>query len=89
MAAQGDVRIEFVDGQGNVEVKKELHLEEGEILDSMFMSSSKLREFFEHSLEDAKETGVMWSLHVKATMMKVSHPHRVWSRGNRFLQGFV
>ncbi|MEH6571061.1 MAG: NADP-dependent isocitrate dehydrogenase, partial [Halioglobus sp.] len=74
MAAQGDVRIEFVDGQGNVEVKKELHLEEGEILDSMFMSSSKLREFFEHSLEDAKETGVMWSLHVKATMMKVSHP---------------
>ncbi len=74
MAAQGDVRIEFVDGNGAVEVKKELHLEEGEILDSMFMSSSKLREFFEHSLEDAKKTGVMWSLHVKATMMKVSHP---------------
>ena len=74
MSAPGDVRIEFVDGQGNVEVKKELHLEQGEILDSMFMSSSKLRTFFEHSLEDAKETGVMWSLHVKATMMKVSHP---------------
>ena len=74
MPAEGDVRIEFVNGQGNVEVKKELHLEEGEILDSMFMSSGKLRAFFEHSLEDAKETGVMWSLHVKATMMKVSHP---------------
>lgn len=74
MSEPGDVRIEFVDGKGNVEVKKELHLEEGEILDSMFMSSSKLRKFFEHSLEDAKETGVMWSLHVKATMMKVSHP---------------
>jgi isocitrate dehydrogenase len=72
--AEGDVRIEFVNGAGAVEVKKELHLEEGEILDSMFMSSSKLRAFFEHTLEDAKKTGVMWSLHVKATMMKVSHP---------------
>ena len=69
-----DVRIEFVNKAGDVEVKKELHLEEGEILDSMFMSSGHLREFFEESLEDAKNSGVMWSLHVKATMMKVSHP---------------
>jgi len=69
-----DVRIEFVTKNGKVDVKKEMHLEAGEILDSMFMSSRHLREFFEHSLEDAKNTGVMWSLHVKATMMKVSHP---------------
>ena len=68
------VRIEFVATDGAVEVKKELQLEQGEILDSMFMSSRQLREFFEESLEDARQTGVMWSLHVKATMMKVSHP---------------
>jgi len=70
----GNVRIEFVDQAGNIEVKKELPLEKGEILDSMNMSCKALREFFEESMNDAKETGVMWSLHVKATMMKVSHP---------------
>lgn len=70
----GNVRIEFVDQAGNVEVKKELPLEKGEILDSMNMSCKALRAFFEESMNDAKETGVMWSLHVKATMMKVSHP---------------
>jgi len=69
-----DVRIEFVSAAGDVEVKKELSLESGEILDSMSMSISALREFFEESLNDCKENGVMWSLHVKATMMKVSHP---------------
>ena len=68
------VRIEFVDQQGNVELKKELAMEKGEVLDSMFMSANKLREFFEATLQDAKNSGVMWSLHVKATMMKVSHP---------------
>ncbi|MFK8020267.1 MAG: NADP-dependent isocitrate dehydrogenase [Pseudomonadales bacterium] len=68
------VRIEFVSEAGDVQVKKEIQLEEGEILDGMFMSSKKLREFFEETLEDAKNTNVMWSLHVKATMMKVSHP---------------
>jgi len=74
MEQASTVRIEFVPEDGNVQVKKELALEEGEILDSMFMSCRSLREFFENSLEDAKNTGVMWSLHVKATMMKVSHP---------------
>ncbi|MCJ8340537.1 MAG: NADP-dependent isocitrate dehydrogenase [Pseudomonadales bacterium] len=69
-----DVRIEFVDRTGKVELKKELSLEQGEILDSMRMSCKALREFFEESLNDAKENGVIWSLHVKATMMKVSHP---------------
>lgn len=74
MEKETDVRIEFVAKDGSVTVKKELRLEEGEVLDGMFMSSEKLREFFERSMEDAKSTGVMWSLHVKATMMKVSHP---------------
>src|SRR3546814_7451928 len=40
----------------------------------MFMSCNKLRAFFEDTLQDCKETGVMWSLHVKDTMMKISHP---------------
>ncbi|BAP79276.1 isocitrate dehydrogenase NADP-dependent,monomeric type [Pseudomonas sp. MT-1] len=74
MEAAGDVRIEFVGKDGNVEVKKQLSLQEGEVLDGMFMSCNKLREFFEQTLQDCKETGVMWSLHVKATMMKISHP---------------
>ncbi len=69
-----DVRIEFVGTDGTVTVKKELSLEKGEILDSMRMSIAALREFFEQTLQDAKDSGVMWSLHVKATMMKVSHP---------------
>jgi isocitrate dehydrogenase len=69
-----DVRIEFVAKDGKVTVKKEFQLEQGEIIDGMFMSCKSLRQFFEDSLNDAKETGVMWSLHVKATMMKVSHP---------------
>ncbi|MCQ4280658.1 NADP-dependent isocitrate dehydrogenase [Pseudomonas stutzeri] len=74
MEAAGDVRIEFVGKDGNVEVKKQLSLQKGEVLDGMFMSCNKLREFFEQTLQDCKETGVMWSLHVKATMMKISHP---------------
>ena len=74
MEAAGDVRIEFVGKDGKVEVKKQLTLQEGEVLDGMFMSCNKLREFFEQTLQDCKETGVMWSLHVKATMMKISHP---------------
>ena len=69
-----DVRLEFVNQAGEVEVKKTLSLEPGEILDSMRMSVKKLRAFFEETLEDCKKTGVMWSLHVKATMMKISHP---------------
>ncbi|TLX57559.1 NADP-dependent isocitrate dehydrogenase [Stutzerimonas nosocomialis] len=74
MDKAGDVRIEFVGKDGQVEVKKQLALKEGEVLDSMFMSCHKLRDFFEYTLQDCKETGVMWSLHVKATMMKISHP---------------
>jgi len=74
MDKAGDVRIEFVGKDGQVEVKKQLALKEGEVLDSMFMSCHKLRDFFEYTLRDCKETGVMWSLHVKATMMKISHP---------------
>ena len=64
----------MADEAGKVSMKKTLPLQVGEVFDSMNMSSKKLREFFEESLNDAKDNGIMWSLHVKATMMKVSHP---------------
>ncbi|MEM8659258.1 MAG: NADP-dependent isocitrate dehydrogenase [Pseudomonadota bacterium] len=69
-----EVRIEFVAENGDVSVKRELQLEAGEILDGMFMSVKALQAFFEKTLNDARESNVMWSLHIKATMMKVSHP---------------
>ncbi len=47
---------------------------EGEILDGTFMSVAKLREFIKKTIEDAKENGVLWSIHLKATMMKISDP---------------
>lgn len=74
MAEAGQVRLEYVGQDGKVEVKKTLDLEKGEVLDSMFMSARQLTNFFERTLRECKEDGVMWSLHVKATMMKVSHP---------------
>ncbi|QNI05044.1 NADP-dependent isocitrate dehydrogenase [Mycobacterium kubicae] len=57
-----------------LELKPKVELLEGDIIDSMFMSKKALVEFYEEQLEDARKTGVMFSLHVKATMMKVSHP---------------
>jgi len=69
------VKIEFVAKNGDVSVLKEkTALLKGEIIDSMFMSKKALCEFLEEEMEDARETGVMFSFHVKATMMKVSHP---------------
>jgi len=70
-----DVRMELVSKNGKTTVLKPLtKLQAGEIIDSMFMSKKALCEFYEEQLEDARQTGVMFSLHVKATMMKVSHP---------------
>ena len=55
-------------------LKPEVALDEGDIIDSHFMSRKALCDFYERQIEDAYKTGVMFSLHVKATMMKVSHP---------------
>jgi isocitrate dehydrogenase len=55
-------------------LKSEVALDEGDVIDSMFMSRKAMCDFFEEQIEDAYKTGVMFSLHVKATMMKVSHP---------------
>jgi isocitrate dehydrogenase len=55
-------------------LKPKVSLLAGEIIDSMFMSKKALVEFYEKEIDDAFKTGVMFSLHVKVTMMKVSHP---------------
>jgi len=70
-----DVKMELVTKSGKTLVlKPKVSLLEGEIIDSMFMSKKALLAFYEKQIEDAKNAGVMFSLHVKATMMKVSHP---------------
>ncbi len=55
-------------------LKEKTALLKDEIIDSMYMSKKALCDFYQEEMEDARETGVMFSLHVKATMMKVSHP---------------
>lgn len=68
-------RIELVGKDGNTTVLKDkLTAEKGEILDGTFMSAKALRKFYEEQIEDAKKNGQLLSLHLKATMMKVSDP---------------
>ncbi|MDA8178095.1 MAG: NADP-dependent isocitrate dehydrogenase [Desulfobacteria bacterium] len=70
-----DIRIEFVAGDGKTTVlKKKLALLEGEVIDATVMSVRALRKFYEEQIEDAKKEGVLLSLHLKATMMKISDP---------------
>jgi isocitrate dehydrogenase len=57
-----------------IDLKPLVKLDAGDIIDSMYMSKKALIEFYEEQMDDAYKTGVMFSLHVKATMMKVSHP---------------
>ncbi len=75
MEKAGNVKIEFVDKAGNVKVLKEkLALQAGEVLDGAFMSVRALRKFIAEQIEDAKAKGVLFSVHLKATMMKISDP---------------
>jgi isocitrate dehydrogenase len=75
MAKACDVRMELVTKGGEtIVLKNKVSLLQGEIIDSMFMSKNALCKYYEEQMEDARETGVMLSLHVKATMMKISHP---------------
>jgi isocitrate dehydrogenase len=70
-----NVRMELITKSGEtIVLKPEVKLDDGDVIDSMFMSKKALVEFYEEQMQDAYETGVMFSLHVKATMMKVSHP---------------
>ncbi|RTL17660.1 MAG: NADP-dependent isocitrate dehydrogenase [Rhodocyclaceae bacterium] len=69
------VKMELITKSGKtVVLKPRTDLLEGEIIDSMFMSKKALCEFYERELDDCREAGILFSLHVKATMMKVSHP---------------
>ncbi|MHA7059007.1 NADP-dependent isocitrate dehydrogenase [Aquimarina sp. M1] len=70
-----DVKIEFVDTNGNTTILKEkTALLEGEIIDATVMNKKALISFLEEQIADAKNKNVLFSLHMKATMMKVSDP---------------
>ena len=69
------VRMELITKDGETQVlKPEVELLDGEVVDSMSMSKKALVAFYEEQIEDAHKTDMLFSLHVKATMMKVSHP---------------
>ncbi|MDN6274849.1 NADP-dependent isocitrate dehydrogenase [Psychrobacter sp.] len=69
------VRMERLLDDGTTKVlKTEIALQDKEVIDLMFMSKKALLEFYEQEMEDCRESGILFSLHVKATMMKVSHP---------------
>ena len=67
--------INHIDNEGNKTLlKSEAPLLEGEIIDSTFMSKKMLLSFLEKSIQEAKDKNILFSLHMKATMMKVSDP---------------
>jgi isocitrate dehydrogenase len=75
VADANDVKIEFVAKDGSVTVlKASTPLKAGEIIDSSVLSVKKLKEFAAEAIADAKKEGVLLSVHLKATMMKVSDP---------------
>ncbi|RDH88916.1 MAG: NADP-dependent isocitrate dehydrogenase [endosymbiont of Seepiophila jonesi] len=75
MAEATDAKIEFVAKDGSTTVLKEnIPLEAGEVVDATFMSKNALTKFLGEQVENAKQQGILFSLHMKATMMKVSDP---------------
>ena len=69
------VKIVFTDNAGSLkELRKPLALKAGEIIDATVLSKKALVQFLQEQVKDAKEQGVLFSLHMKATMMKVSDP---------------
>ena len=75
MTEATDARIEFVGQDEKITVlKPNVSLKAGEVIDATFMSRRALRQFIEAQIEDAKKQGVLFSVHLKATMMKVSDP---------------
>ena len=71
----GNVRIEYVEPGGDVSIlNPEIPLLEGEVIDTSVMNVRSLRKFFASQIAEAKKDGVLLSLHLKATMMKVSDP---------------
>ena len=75
LPAETIARIEHVSADGTVTVLRDhLKLQKGEVLDATYMSRDALVKFLDEQVRDAKEKGVLFSLHMKATMMKVSDP---------------
>jgi isocitrate dehydrogenase len=75
LANAGSLRIDHTDAAGNVTVLREaVPVLEGEVVDSSVMNCQALSEFFAKEIDAAKKKGVLFSLHLKATMMKVSDP---------------
>ncbi len=71
----GNLRIEHTDSSGKTRVLREqVAVLDGEVVDSSVMNCRALRSFFDREIEDAREQGILFSLHLKATMMKVSDP---------------
>lgn len=75
VAEAGTVKIELVGNDGSTKVLKETtKVQAGEIIDASVLSKKALRTYIAAQIEDAKNTGVLLSIHLKATMMKVSDP---------------
>ena len=75
VSADGDVRIEFVSAEGAVTLLRDaVTLHAGDVIDTAVMNVRALRSFFAHTMDTARRQGVLLSLHLKATMMKVSDP---------------
>ena len=74
-AQAGKGKIEFIAENGDVSLLKDgIDLPEGTVVDATFMSAAALRDFLRGEIADAKKKGILFSLHMKATMMKVSDP---------------
>ena len=74
-AQAGEAKIEFMDETGNIQILKDgLDLLPGTVVDATFMRASALRDFLRAEITKAKAEGVLFSVHLKATMMKVSDP---------------
>lgn len=75
MEKENDVKISFFDENGNEKVlKASTPLEAGEVIDATRMRAKTLQEFYQEAIDEAKKRDVLLSLHLKATMMKVSDP---------------
>lgn len=86
----GKGRIEFEDENGNITILKDgLNLQAGTVVDASFMSVRALRAFLREQLAEAKKMGILFSLHLKATMMKVSDPIIFGHAVAIFLEDFV
>jgi isocitrate dehydrogenase len=73
-ASEGNLRIEFESAAGTTVLREAVPVQKDEVVDATRMDCAALRAFFDKEIAAAKTEGVLWSLHVKATMMKVSDP---------------